>query len=1208
MNLRRSTALAALALCSLLSLAPGQAQVQALASALVRAQAPAIDDPDATAMDLLAAIASQPRSPLAALLAAEVGRLVGQLQVPARVLAPVEALSEVRQHGLLTVELTALRWRLQRAVQGPEPTGPLPLLGHADSLLVCGPLGDAGDNFVGLVLAPELQFPRSGDVLSGRGMQAITRTATRHLDSRRVELSAPPRFGHGCYYGLWRVQTTADVDGFLEVDDDGDWQLFVDGEEVHRVERWRQSSPARAWIGMQFPAGGHDIVIKTASNGRSSVAMRVVDGDGSPLAQLLAHDGKAEFVYGTKASRTKATFITGDTLLTRLATTVDADPIVQVAALIAAVRDGHHELAIDLSTALRRAPPSDDATALAFARVLRTVPLPDELRKAEASVLEERAAKTLLPAHHTARMAVAQHKEEQDQREDALRLLAAAEQPGPETFARRADLLRQLRFQAELLPLLQDWAKAWPQDSRPLALWAQELQASRDGRAVLAMRQRSLALRPDQPSLAQNACRDAVALLDVAAALALLAHAWPSFGAEPTLGRLRLQLELATAQENTAEQRRLVDAMAAHSHADANLLTELAAHHERCGHRERTVACLQRCLEVGGDRPALRAWLARLTGTAEPTDELLRFRRDGKAAIAAFQPSERDQRSSMTVVLDQHMLMLHADGSWMREVHSVRRINDQAGVEAFSEGTGLGNIDEVLLLRTLGADGSESVPPKIDRDYTLQRLVPGAFVEWRYREHGAEPGAGSLALTPALFGSADEPSLLTELVLVLPSGRGELRTRALAAPSSTATLADGRTVQVFTRTDLATLAKERFTPSLFDLVPCAEVGEDQPLAATLRDHAVQLGRRTRLSSPLREQSAVLTANCPDALAKANAIWTFCHATIEDGQSDDALQTLLRKKGSRFLLAVALLRAADLTVLPLACRDVRVELSGGTSSLFTDSEAVQMPAALLLLAEDQRLPLFVDTPRHWPLGRVPASRAGTMASILHGDHIEPFLLPSCAGGAQSLTVRGSAVVSDKTLVLTATAELGDEQGFSLAEQLRQLKDNVQKQAARQIAQQMFPGWRIESAAIADMAAGQPLRITATCKRACGQRNGDRFVVPLPLPPTKFVATFGDRSERTLPWQIGADIHGDWRIELDPGPDLQLAQVPTSTDVREVPMQFSLHVTPSGGKITCERYLRIGAATRPAVAFADWLRALTAADRAEQSTLEFITRTR
>src|SRR5204863_210358 len=149
--------------------------------------------------------------------------------------------------------------------------------------------------------------------------------------------------------------------------------------------------------------------------------------------------------------------------------------------------------------------------------------------------------------------------------------------------------------------------------------------------------------------------------------------------------------------------------------------------------------------------------------------------------------------------------------------------------------------DELLLLRTVGADGATYVPVRVQNGFTMPHLEPGAFVEWRYRRFGRSPGAGPLQLEEFVFASLQEPLHLTELVLLLPpQPRGELRARNLPAKAKEQPLADGRRALVLTASNVARPPEEGSPPTAEELLPSAAWGEDAPPWPLLRQTRAQL--------------------------------------------------------------------------------------------------------------------------------------------------------------------------------------------------------------------------------------------------------------------------------------------------------------------------------------------------------------------------------
>ena len=106
--MRRRIAATALALACLGAL-PSQSPTTVLAEALVRAQAPATDDPDASVRELVTAALGHRRSPAAHTLVDEAIRLVGQVQQPRELRAWLRQLPTTEPtHGRLAQRLREL--------------------------------------------------------------------------------------------------------------------------------------------------------------------------------------------------------------------------------------------------------------------------------------------------------------------------------------------------------------------------------------------------------------------------------------------------------------------------------------------------------------------------------------------------------------------------------------------------------------------------------------------------------------------------------------------------------------------------------------------------------------------------------------------------------------------------------------------------------------------------------------------------------------------------------------------------------------------------------------------------------------------------------------------------------------------------------------------------------------------------------------------
>lgn len=72
---------------------------------------------------------------------------------------------------------------------------------------------------------------------------------------------------------------------------------------------------------------------------------------------------------------------------------------------------------------------------------------------------------------------------------------------------------------------------------------------------------------------------------------------------------------------------------------------------------------------------------------------------------------------------------------------------------------------------------------------------------------------------------------------------------------------------------------------------------------------------------------------------------------------------------------------------MACQPERSDLGDGDYETFATGDSYTLPGALVTLANGERVHLFLDAPRHWPLGAIPAGRASTNAFVVRESGLE-----------------------------------------------------------------------------------------------------------------------------------------------------------------------------------------------------------------------------
>jgi hypothetical protein len=1200
---------------------PAQDPTADFAQRLAAVLVPAVDDPDAQVRRAIETALACARSPAATLLASEARNRAEDVADPKALREWLaQALARTPPTGLLQQRLQELDWRLWRRTGGPAPADPFAACARA--VEVIGPFGSGGGQWLDEPEPPDAGFPAAGARMPGRFGEVAVRLVARSPDRYALSLTDPRRPLQGACYLRWRVAAAAEAVGFVEVEYNGPFLVRVDGTEIGRADPVLVPSCPLQRLPVHLTAGEHAIVVKTGDNSNGTLALRLVDAIGGQLAGTAEVDPAAPLPAATAAAadpRDAGSFRDGLTALEQAVPAAgDAGPraIARTAAAWAAQRFGETDRLLALLLQLQKEPPQEPLAGLLLADVWRrTDAWPEEQRNAFARELEDAAAKALPGEHLGAVLAHVRQYEDKDRGEDALRLLRKAVdagRAGPATFAAMAACCRRLKFAAEEGAVVQLWAERCPRDPRPRLRLAERANELGDSAAALAQYQQALALQPSDEEAQRGVLQKALQLGNADAARAAIDLLYPAAEQDRQRGlwRLLALANLAQRLGDDAQLRELSAKIAAHPCAGADDLHRLADRWLALGDRKQALAACEQSLQLQPDQFELLELRARLDGPKAPGADFARFRRDGDAAIAAFKPGPEDGEATTSVCIDQRIVELLPDGSYTAETHELRRINDLSGVDELDNAHSAAAGDELLSIRTVDKAGRTYVPVRVQKGFSMPRLEPGAFVEWRYLDHGRAPGAGALRLEEFLFGSGAEPLHVTEYVLIVPKdARGALRLRSLPPPTRKEELDDNRTALVFTKEHVPRLAEESSPPPVEELVPVAAWGEDEPAWPELRQLRAGMLSRSRPTPPIaafvREQLAGVDGDAE----RLRKLYAFCQTEIADGRANDATEVLLTRKGNRFLLLQALLRAAGLDAVPAACRQVRRQLEREAEPMFAHGDVLDMPALFVRPRDGAPAFVFADSPRHLPLGTVPALRSGAPAYLLSATGAESVQLPAAASGTQDLQVDGSARFDGDAIVVAGRAVIGDVTGYRIADDLRRRTQDVRGVAARQILQQVIEHWRIKSAKVAELEPpGKPLQLDFEVQNAGPQPDGDdRWLLPLPLPTNDLRDSFADREQRTLPLRITRDMQVRHRLAIDPGDDREFGPLPAPLLLSYGPLDYELTFTRTGNKVVIDRRLRLQPATIPVALYADWLRVLTEVDRAEKQSLPLKKRT-
>lgn len=575
------------------------------------------------------------------------------------------------------------------------------------------------------------------DLGPGRGVWP-----TRLLGARgcHVHLGGDPLARGGTRYAQGYVEVARAGRYLIVLDTPNSAELRVDGRQVLRVDRRRVLGARMEFVPVDLPAGHHELWLKVTSRHPNPVVALAISalGPRDLEAAALPHPGARTPGFALYARATVA-LSRGDVLEARR-----------------------------LLRAAELHPRTSPMLLMQRANVALIDPLsPDEVRTG-----------------------------------DARRLLVMALQKDPELWnpaIQLAGLIANGGRVKEAIGALRDAHTRWPQVPA-VGLTLSELLRSKgwDEEADSVLKAvRALVPRACGPLLAEQAmwarrgrqaAADALvpeimacdAQSNARAALLRRQRHWDEAdaelarlsGLEPSQGQFAWWL----ARMDVAKERGDAAAAAAHLAAlrQAYPLSESAVL-ERLdqllaqGHSGQALAELQAALT---EQPAAMSELRRLQPILGGKHVMDAYRRDGKAAIAAYEASGKVYEQPQVLVFDYMAVRVFTDGSSVELVHTVQKAQSDEALDALAE-VQVPEGARVLKLHTIKQNGDELEPDAVagKQSVSLPAMEVGDYVEFEYLQHNppVDGFPGGYLGERFYFRSFEVPFAHSEMVAVLPA-------------------------------------------------------------------------------------------------------------------------------------------------------------------------------------------------------------------------------------------------------------------------------------------------------------------------------------------------------------------------------------------------------------------------------------------------------
>jgi hypothetical protein len=372
--------------------------------------------------------------------------------------------------------------------------------------------------------------------------------------------------------------------------------------------------------------------------------------------------------------------------------------------------------------------------------------------------------------------------------------------------------------------------------------------------------------------------------------------------------------------------------------------------------------------------PAAMANLYRAgVGLGQP-HPLASYRKDGLAAIKAFQANGKTYPGPQVLVLDYMALRVFDDGSSLELVHTVQKAQSDEAIDQLAE-VEVPEGAQVLTLRAIKPDGrileADSIANK--NTVSLPNVTPGDFVELEYidAKSPADGFPGGYLGERFYFKSFEIPFHHSQMVLILPEGmpyqidpRGE-------PPAKHESTKDGlRVLDFYVDESLPLIAEPSSVPAR-EFIPSIRLGVRatfDALIESLRDVLADRALFDPYYASLAKQ-IVGDAAPSDYKLRAQRLYEWVLANVENSNDVFAQAALMlrAKAGNRARVLHYMLRLADVPAQLALARDFGSDRFDGAMA-----DADTYDHLLVVVEPPGQEPLWLFVNERWaPFGFVPA---------------------------------------------------------------------------------------------------------------------------------------------------------------------------------------------------------------------------------------------
>ncbi|QDU85070.1 hypothetical protein Pla163_21950 [Planctomycetes bacterium Pla163] len=611
---------------------------------------------------------------------------------------------------------------------------------------------------------------------------------------------------------------------------------------------------------------------------------------------------------------------------------------------------------------------------------------------------------------------------------------------------------------------------------------------------------------------------------------------------------------------------------------DAGLQAALGDHLLEQGREAEARDAYLAALDLDPSDTALRQTVGEL-GVPDPAEDFFRaFAVDREAVLAHARDEVTD--ASTSLALDGRMVFVRPDGSFHVRDHTITTAHDRTGTEMLHESP---VADEPHVAQVLDVDGGTYEPIVVEGSWVMPSLDPGDAVELVFDNHVS----GTLGVAPQLgrwmFESFEQPYLLSRLVVYLPDGTpGRFELHAFEGTHETKrweTPAGPGTVHVFETRDMLRLPEEPARPANSNLMQWLEYGEDIELAHLTEERRRNLSFTTSLAADveleLRALAQRVAADRP-ARERARALYdAVADHVLEFAGDGDTTDVWTMRRGRPLGLLAALFELAGVEFeWAVPHPQLPDDLAPVSFDPFVSRDDFGEPLIRLAPASEGVEPTWLLVPeggRGLPFGRLPQVMAGGRVVVLGADGPRFESLPAPSTDALDETELAIQLADDKSATVTGSVVLRDLQGPALREALSQAEPEQREQWLRQFVAQKVGGIDLESFEFVNLdvrGADLELRFAGTVQRFVRGTRKSPYLKD-PVPGWSLARSLGS-SDRVWPLNLLVDQSQRVRITIRASDGYALPTEPESAVLDRPGLLYSVRRAPAAdGALVIER---------------------------------------